>query len=97
MVDIPYAIFEYLHNQIISFKEKPTYRYNSNAGIYIIKRELIYKIPKNKFYDITDMIKELLLKNIKIINDPITGFWIDIGSQVDFSRAKELVKYMKIR
>jgi dTDP-glucose pyrophosphorylase len=92
-VSIPYAIFEKKSsNNIISLVEKPTYTYNSNAGIYMFKKELVNKIPKNEFFDITDLIVELIKENLKIINYPIAGYWIDIGKLEDFNKAKELLK-----
>ena len=93
-IDVPYAILENgPENNIISLSEKPSYTYNSNAGIYIFKKELINKIPKNEFFDITDLIVELIKENLKIINYSIAGYWIDIGKLGDFKKAKELLQH----
>lgn len=93
-IEVPYAILENgPENNIISLSEKPSYKYNSNAGIYIFKRELINKIPKNEFFDITDLIILLIKENFKIINYSISGFWIDIGKFEDYEKAKELLKH----
>jgi len=94
-VDVPYAIFETEGKQVKSFKEKPSYAYHSNAGIYILKKELIQKIPKNEFYDITDLMNEVVVEGGTLIFNPILGFWIDIGSPVDYNRAKEFIKHLK--
>jgi NDP-sugar pyrophosphorylase family protein len=40
-VNIPYAVLDVENGQVVSFKEKPTYNYFSNAGIYLIKKSLI--------------------------------------------------------
>ena len=91
-VDIPYAIFKTgTKNKIISFEEKPTYNYSSNAGIYIFKKELVSLIPKNIFYDITDLINNALKTNKNISHEPIKGFWIDIGSPHDYKKAQDRV------
>ncbi|MEM8892682.1 MAG: sugar phosphate nucleotidyltransferase, partial [Bacteroidota bacterium] len=37
-VNVPYAVLESQNDRIVSFKEKPTYTYYSNAGIYLMKR-----------------------------------------------------------
>ena len=93
-IEVPYAILENgPENNIISLSEKPSYKYNSNAGIYIFKRELINKIPKNEFFDITDLIILLIKENFKIINYSISGYWIDIGKFEDYEKAKELLKH----
>jgi dTDP-glucose pyrophosphorylase len=87
-VNIPYAVLETHENNIKSFKEKPTYTYFSNAGIYLIKRELINVIPINEYYNATDLITKLLYLNKKIISYPILGYWLDIGRHEDFEKAQ---------
>lgn len=93
-VSVPYAIFENeSSNQIKSFVEKPKYTYSSNAGIYMFKRELIDMIPKNEFFDITDLIDKLLKSNYKVFHHPIRGYWIDIGNLEEYNKAIDLLKY----
>jgi len=94
-VDIPFAIFESKDSFVQNFKEKPTYTYHSNAGIYLIKSKLISQIPKNEFYDITDFIDSLLNDNYKVMHDPILGYWIDIGCPADYKSAQDLIKLIK--
>lgn len=93
-VDIPYAVFQTENGEVKAFKEKPSYIYHSNAGIYILKKELINKIPKNEFYDITDLMEDLVSKGGKLVFNPILGYWIDIGKPVDYKQAQEFVKHI---
>ncbi|BAO56738.1 nucleotidyltransferase family protein [Nonlabens marinus] len=93
-VDVPFAVFETEDNRVINFKEKPSYVYHSNAGIYLLNRSLIQKIPKNQFYDITDLMEKLVNEGGKLIHNPIVGYWIDIGSPTDYKQAKEFVKHL---
>ena len=93
-VDVPFAVFETNDYQVLNFKEKPSYVYHSNAGIYILNKELINKIPKNQFYDITDLMDTIVNEGGKLIHNPIVGFWIDIGSPTDYKQAKEFVKHL---
>jgi NDP-sugar pyrophosphorylase family protein len=37
-VNVPYAVLETSNNHVVSFKEKPTYTYYSNGGIYLMKK-----------------------------------------------------------
>ncbi|SHF91024.1 CBS domain-containing protein [Salegentibacter echinorum] len=92
-IDIPYAVFETEGERVKNFKEKPSYRYHSNAGIYILKKELIDKIPKNRFYDITDLMKDLVDNKGKLVHEPIIGYWIDIGKPEDYKQAQEFIKH----
>ncbi len=91
-IDLPYAVFETKESSITNLSEKPTYTFPTNAGIYMFKKELSNLIPKNKFYDITDLISSLLVKGKKISHVPISGYWIDIGSPNDLKQAQQLTK-----
>jgi len=95
-VDIPYAVMEVnSNNQVKSLKEKPRYTFYSNAGIYIFKKELLKMIPKDGFFDITDLMNKVLEMNLKIFTYPINGYWLDIGKPEDFIKAQEDVKHIK--
>ena len=93
-VDVPFAVFETKEKKVIDFKEKPSYVYHSNAGIYIFNKKLIDKIPKNQFYDITDLMDNLVKEGGKLVHNPIIGFWIDIGKPLDYKQAQEFVKHL---
>jgi dTDP-glucose pyrophosphorylase len=94
-VDVPYAVFETNGSQVTDFKEKPSYVYHSNAGVYILKKELIQQIPKNEFFDITDLMEKLVKQGSKLIHNPIRGYWIDIGSPTDYKQAQEFIKHSR--
>lgn len=93
-VDVPYAVFETDKKTVTNFKEKPSYVYHSNAGIYILKKELITQIPKNEYYDITDLMEKLVSQGGKLVHNPIIGYWIDIGKPIDYKQAQEFVKHL---
>jgi dTDP-glucose pyrophosphorylase/CBS domain-containing protein len=94
-IDIPYAVFETNGNSVTAFKEKPSYVYHSNAGVYMLKKSLIKKIPKNEFFDITSLMENLIMDGGKLIHNPIRGYWIDIGKPVDYKQAQEFIKHSK--
>ncbi|AGC78679.1 putative nucleoside diphosphate sugar pyrophosphorylase [Nonlabens dokdonensis DSW-6] len=94
-VDVPYAVFETEDNKVKAFKEKPSYIYQSNAGIYILKRSLIEQMNKNEYCDITDVMEKLVSDGGKLVYDPILGFWIDIGKPSDYKQAQEFIKHFK--
>ncbi len=95
-IDVPYAVLETRGNEIISFKEKPTYNYYTNSGIYLIKRELLNHIPKNTFFDATDFIDTLLKLNKKVISYEIRSYWLDIGKHEDYKKANEDIKHIQL-
>lgn len=93
-IDVPYAVFETDGSKVTSFKEKPSFIYHSNAGVYILKRELINKISKGEYCDITDVMEQLVAENGKLVYDPIVGYWIDIGKPADYKYAQEFIKHI---
>lgn len=95
-VNIPFAILNSENNRIFSFSEKPTYDYQANAGIYLIKRKCVDSIPYNQFFNATDLIQALLDQGKKVTPYPIVGYWIDIGSHDDYRKALEIAKHLKV-
>lgn len=95
-VNIPYAVLETRGNEIVSLQEKPTYTYYSNAGIYLLKKEVLKFIPENKFFNATDLIELLISQGRKVTNYPILGYWLDIGRMEDYKRAQEDIKHLKL-
>ena len=95
-VNIPYAVVEVDHEQILSFKEKPTYTYYSNAGIYLFRRALVDMIPKGEPYNATDLMEALLQQNRKVAYFPILGYWLDIGRHEDFQKANADIRHIQL-
>lgn len=94
-VDLPYAILEIDKNQILSLKEKPKYTYFANAGIYLIKKDILKNaIPQKSFLNATDFLEYLITHGHKVINYTILGYWLDIGRHEDYERAQNDIKHI---
>ena len=87
-VNLPYAVFDADSRSVKSLKEKPSYTYYANAGIYLFKKELLNLIPKGKVYNATDFMKDVIEKKMKLVHYPIRGYWLDIGKHKDFEKAQ---------
>ena len=94
-VNIPYAVLETSDGRIISFKEKPTYTYYSNGGIYLMKKTVLDYLPKNAFFNATDLMEKLILAGKKVVSYPLSGYWLDIGQHEDFEKAQKDIKQIK--
>jgi dTDP-glucose pyrophosphorylase len=94
-VDIPYAVLETSNGHILNLKEKPSYTYYSNGGIYLMKQVVLNKIPKNAYYNTTDLIKDLIAEGCKVYSYPLNGYWLDIGKPEDFEKAQRDIKTVK--
>jgi dTDP-glucose pyrophosphorylase len=91
-VNIPYAVLDTDDGQVLSFKEKPTFTYYSNGGIYLVKRQLLENLPINEFYNATDLISKLINLKMKVYSYPLTEYWLDIGNHDDFKKAQKDIK-----
>ncbi|MEZ5024859.1 MAG: nucleotidyltransferase family protein [Chitinophagales bacterium] len=94
-VTVPYAVLETEADKILGFKEKPTYTYYSNAGIYLIRRDILGRIPKGIPYNATDLMEDLIQSGHHVSTYPLYGYWLDIGKPEDFAKAQEDVKHIK--
>jgi len=94
-ISIPYAVFETSNGHIVDFKEKPTYTYYSNGGIYLIKRHVLNFIPTDTFYNATDLMATLIRIKKKVISVPLAGYWLDIGRPEDLERAQKDIDIIK--
>ena len=94
-VPVPYAILETEGNRITEFREKPTYTYYANAGIYLIKKSLLTNIPIHKPYQATDLMRELIDAEKKVCYYPILGYWLDIGTPQDYEKAKRDIGHIQ--
>ena len=95
-INVPYAVMETNDHNVVSFKEKPTYTYYSNGGIYIVKKELLKKIPKNTFYNATDLMETVIENGGKLVSYPIHQYWLDIGKPEDFEKAQSDIKRLEL-
>lgn len=94
-INIPYAVLDTVDKKINSLIEKPSYTYYSNAGIYLIQKEMLNYIPKNQKYDSTDLMEKLIEENKKVTHFPIRGYWLDIGNAQNYAKAQDDIRYIK--
>lgn len=95
LVDIPYGVLETSNGHVINLREKPTYTYYSNGGIYLIKKSALEFIPQEKFFNATDLMETLLEQKRKVISYPLSGYWLDIGKPEDFKKAQIDIKQIQ--
>ena len=83
---VPYGVVKLDGSYASALEEKPVHRFFVNAGVYVISPEILTSIPKNQFYNMTDVISPLLEQK-KVASFPIHEYWIDIGKIEDFQQA----------
>lgn len=91
-VSVPFAIMEHEGDRVTGLSEKPTYNYYANAGIYMLRAEVMEYLEKGKYLDAPDLIERLLGEGKRVSQYIVEGRWIDIGSPDDYRHACELMK-----
>ena len=66
---------------------KPIMKIPVNAGIYILNKNLIKRIKKNKSIDMTNFLLYLKKNKKKVIIFPIHEVWKDIGRPSDIRKS----------
>ena len=90
-VSVPFSIIRTEGSAVVGLTEKPTYNYFAGAGVYLMDRALVDRIPEGEYLDAPDFIESLIASGMKVGYFPIDGTWIDIGSPDDYRYANELM------
>ena len=79
--EIPYGVCKLSKKGTLELiDEKPKFSFLANIGLYVVNPELLKYIPKDKYYDFTDFVKDLISKKIPIGVYPISeDAWKDVG------------------
>lgn len=89
---IPYGVLNVDDTCVTSIQEKPIVNFFVNGGIYVLSPETLKYIPKNEYFDITELINRILSNGEKIGSYPILEYWMDIGQLKDYYKANEDIK-----
>lgn len=87
---IPFGVVQIDNCQLKALKEKPTSKVFVNAGIYVLSPDVIKEIPKNEFYDMTDLFSDLLAKDQNSAVFPVHEYWMDIGRITEYEKADKI-------
>ncbi|SVE25429.1 uncharacterized protein METZ01_LOCUS478283, partial [marine metagenome] len=93
---IDYGLLETNKHKILTkFVEKPHKKYQVSMGIYVLSKNILKYIPKNKFFGFDNLMYKLLKikKKVKVFKH--NGCWLDIGRPSDYIAANEQFKKMR--
>ena len=91
---IPYGVINIEESCVTALEEKPIISHLVSGGVYVLNPEVIDTIPKDQYFDITQLINMLIDNKAKVGNFPITEYWMDIGKVADYYKANnDIEKY----
>lgn len=78
---IPYGIFKLNDNgEVKELDEKPKYKFLVNTGMYLLEPDIIKYIPKDTYFDMTDLIRKCIKEGEAVGIYPVTdNEWLDMG------------------
>jgi dTDP-glucose pyrophosphorylase len=84
---VPYGVVDVDEHIVLNLEEKPLHSFFVNAGIYVLNPQIIEFIPKDRFYDMTDLFQDIIKKKKPISAFPIREYWLDVGRIPDYHKA----------
>mgnify|MGYP001305622541 CR=1 FL=1 len=94
---IPYGVINFKEKgKVIKISEKPEFTFTINAGVYILNKETLDYIPKDKRLDMNQLIDKLIANKKIIQTYPVNeNDYIDIGDWTEFKRSKSKLEILK--
>lgn len=85
---IPYGICDSdSSGSLVKIKEKPKLDFLVNTGLYVFEPKILELIPKNKSFDMNELINKAKKNNMKVGVFPISEkSWTDIGQWEEYSK-----------
>lgn len=84
---VPYGVLECNDVIVTAIQEKPIINLFVNAGIYLLEPHVHALIPRDKHYDMTDLMTHLIAAGKRVISFPVIEYWMDIGQIGDYEKA----------
>lgn len=86
--EVPFGVVETENATVTGIKEKPSFRFDINAGIYILEKGFIERISKNYHVDMPDCIAQSVKEGHAIGSKKHLGYWLDMGKLSDYEKAQ---------
>lgn len=87
-LQVPYGVLLCEGAEVRQIREKPTYSFFVNAGIYLLQPEAHRYIPGGQRFDMPELIERLIEEGRRVVSFPIVEYWLDIGHPDDYARAQ---------
>jgi NDP-sugar pyrophosphorylase family protein len=95
-VKVPFGVVECDDVRLTRINEKPSLTFFVNAGIYLLEPSVYDHIPNGQYFNMTDLIQNLLALGKSVVSFPIMEYWLDVGQHEDYRRAQEDIRMGKI-
>jgi dTDP-glucose pyrophosphorylase len=83
----PFGVVRSQENQLVGMEEKPIYRHQVNAGMYVLRPRLLALLKRDTYCDMPDLFALGLESKLNLQVFPLHESWIDIGRHSDYEQA----------
>jgi len=83
----PFGVVRSEGNRLIGLEEKPVYRHQVNAGMYVLAPPLLDLLQPNSFCDMPDLFRRGVDQGLNLQVFPLHESWLDIGRPADYQAA----------
>jgi NDP-sugar pyrophosphorylase family protein len=82
--------------RVVHYQEKPVFDFMVSMGIYVMEPETLDFIPAGSYFDIPDLVQELLSVDAPVGALGHDGLWLDVGNHDDYEQAVVLCEEGKL-
>ncbi|MBD2844517.1 nucleotidyltransferase family protein [Paenibacillus sp. IB182496] len=86
---VPYGVVTLREGQYEGMREKPLVRADISAGIYVLEREILAGLGRDRRLDMPEVLERLTARHRQPAVYPIREHWHDIGRIEDYERARQ--------
>lgn len=72
---------------VVDYQEKPSFEFTATMGINIFEPKVMEYIPRRQHLDFPDLVLKLIAAGEKVVTYPHHGYWMDLGSPLDYQQA----------
>lgn len=84
----PFGVVEVDGERLTGLKEKPTFSYLSNAGVYVLSPEALSRVPAQGAFDMPDLLNALAADQGHVRAFRLHEYWMDVGRHPDLEAAR---------
>jgi len=74
---------------LLAYHEKPRQAYTVSMGIYVYEPAVLQFIEPGVYLDFPELVLRLLERGQRVVAYPFDGYWLDIGREEDYLRARQ--------
>ncbi len=83
--DVPYACVEFNQEMdLVKLKEKPSFDYFVNTGMYILEPSVLQEIPDDSYFDMPQLFELAIDKKYRTKVFTMEEYWLDLGKPEDY-------------